>query len=207
MVETQTKIPMKAKNKIESKSKKEWSWKRCAFALFVNNFHPSIYNAACMSSFSLGSWILPIFFSRLWRQGVFLYPFNKRKLLRSHSYLEKKPEGVAACEGMVSLIPTLTPGILECYRITPQFQWRTQESKCTVKLAFGKVSVDFKLWKQALRLETMLKVPTQQTPNLHLIGHVHITFIDFSHAHAEVLLTITGLQYTVVPNPTLLPYL
>lgn len=49
------------------------------------------------------------FFSRIQVDGGF-YSFNKERLLRSHSYLQKKPGGVAACEEMVTLIHTLTPG-------------------------------------------------------------------------------------------------
>lgn len=42
--------------------------------------------------------------------GSFFYPFNEERLLRSDSYLQKKPVGVSACEGMVTVILTVAPG-------------------------------------------------------------------------------------------------
>ena len=42
--------------------------------------------------------------------GSFFYPSNEERLLRSDSYLQQKPVGVAACEGMVTLILTVAPG-------------------------------------------------------------------------------------------------
>lgn len=42
--------------------------------------------------------------------GRFFYPLNKERLLRSDSYLQKKPGGIAPSEGMATLTHTLTRG-------------------------------------------------------------------------------------------------